>query len=100
MPYCGDCFHLDVCKTAGSCDGRVQKCKHFASKKIVTNEDRFRVGSLEEIADAVYAAADGMWCQNLPECAATLDAAECIQDSKCLACIRKWLQEKADGAEV
>lgn len=32
MAYCGKCLHLDVCKTADSCDGHVPKCKHFMDK--------------------------------------------------------------------
>lgn len=32
MAYCGKCLHLDVCKTADSCDGHVPKCKHFLDK--------------------------------------------------------------------
>ena len=32
MAYCGKCLHLDVCKTADSCDGHVPKCKHFLQK--------------------------------------------------------------------
>ena len=96
MAYCGDCLHLDVCKTADSCDGHVPRCKHFASKKIVTNLDRFRVGSLEEVAKAVYCAADGLWCRNLPECGALLDAEQCIAEGKCLECVKSWLQEPVE----
>ena len=33
MAYCGKCLHLDVCKTADSCDGHVPKCKHFMDKE-------------------------------------------------------------------
>lgn len=36
MAYCGDCFHLDVCKTADSCDGRVPRCRHFADKTAIS----------------------------------------------------------------
>ena len=32
MAYCGKCLHLDVCKTADSCDGHVPRCKHFLDK--------------------------------------------------------------------
>lgn len=32
MAYCGNCIHLDVCKTADSCDGHVPRCKHFIDK--------------------------------------------------------------------
>ena len=33
MQDCGKCLHLDVCKTADSCDGHVPKCKHFMDKE-------------------------------------------------------------------
>lgn len=36
MPYCGDCFHLDVCKTADACCGSVPRCKHFADKTAIS----------------------------------------------------------------
>ena len=32
MADCGKCLHLDVCKTAETCDGRVPRCKHFMDK--------------------------------------------------------------------
>lgn len=32
MAYCGKCLHLDVCKTAETCDGHVPGCKHFMDK--------------------------------------------------------------------
>lgn len=32
MAYCGKCLHLDVCKTAETCDGHVPRCKHFMDK--------------------------------------------------------------------
>ena len=32
MAYCGKCLHLDVCKTAETCDGHVPNCKHFLQK--------------------------------------------------------------------
>lgn len=32
MAYCRKCLHLDVCKTAETCDGHVPRCKHFMDK--------------------------------------------------------------------
>ena len=32
MADCGKCLHLDVCKTAETCDGHVPRCKHFMDK--------------------------------------------------------------------
>ena len=31
--HCGKCLHLDVCKTADSCDGHVPRCKYFLDKE-------------------------------------------------------------------
>ena len=36
MAYCGKCLHLDVCKTADTCDGHVPNCKHFMDKTAVS----------------------------------------------------------------
>ena len=36
MAYCGKCLHLDVCKTAETCDGHVPRCKHFMDKTAVS----------------------------------------------------------------
>lgn len=36
MACCGKCFHLDVCKTADSCDGHVPRCRHFADKTAIS----------------------------------------------------------------
>ena len=32
MAKCNECLHLDVCKTADSCDGCVPRCKHFLNR--------------------------------------------------------------------
>lgn len=36
MAYCGDCFHLDVCKTAETCCGSVPRCRHFSDKTAIS----------------------------------------------------------------
>ena len=36
MAICGKCIHLDVCKTADSCDGHVPRCKHFMDKTAIS----------------------------------------------------------------
>ena len=83
MAYCGKCLHLDVCKTADSCDGHVPGCKHFLQKgtlipvtcklgekgcygdgkcrykkdcenKVITHADQLRAMSDEQLADAFY----------------------------------------------
>ncbi len=32
MPECKNCIHIEVCKSADSCDGRVPGCRHFETK--------------------------------------------------------------------
>ena len=93
MAYCGDCIHLDVCKSADACDGRVPKCKHFKSKRIATRADQFRVMSDEQLAAALYFNADCVWCRNEQKCGKRLDAGEHIETGECIACVLKWLQE-------
>ena len=36
MAICGKCIHLDVCKTAETCDGHVPRCKHFMDKTAIS----------------------------------------------------------------
>ena len=84
MAYCGDCIHLDVCKTADSCCGSVPRCKHFLSKK---------TGAVDvvEVADG-YSAGDvcfyGFHPENkslaLVEIVRVLDDARCVAEVKFL----------------
>ena len=67
MAYCGKCLHLDVCKTADSCDGHVPRCKHFMDKTIIsqmpgeprTRRDQLRAMSDEELAKFLLDADQG-----------------------------------------
>ena len=54
MAYCGDCFHLDVCKTADSCDGRVPRCRYFADKTAISQA----LGKQEKKGPVVISSAD------------------------------------------
>lgn len=36
VKHCGKCLHLDVCKTAETCDGHVPRCKHFMDKTAIS----------------------------------------------------------------
>ncbi len=62
----------------------------------MTNADRIRAMSDEELADILYKQTDldGQIksCQNLPECAELLDTEEGIPEHKCKDCLLKWLQ--------
>ena len=64
----------EICRT---CNG--------SGKKQRTNADRIRAMSDEELADVV---ANGVGC--------VLKAPHCIDDD-CTPCIRKWLQQPAEG---
>lgn len=33
MADCKNCIHIEVCKSADSCDGRVPGCRHFEPKQ-------------------------------------------------------------------
>lgn len=37
--HCGKCLHLDVCKTAETCDGHVPRCKYFINKNSVMRQE-------------------------------------------------------------
>lgn len=101
MAYYGKCLHLDVCKTAETCDGHVPRCKHFMDKtaisqtlaKPATRADQLRAMTDEELAAALYDNANCVWCGNLAECGEKMDANDPIEDAKCLACLLAWLQQ-------
>ena len=126
MAYCGKCLHLDVCKTADSCDGHVPRCKHFLQKgtlipvtcklgekgcygdgkcrykkdcenKVITHADQIRAMSDEELAKALYENAECKWCRNEPACGEMLDSEKQIEDSKCIGCVLAWLKQPVEG---
>lgn len=51
MAYCGKCIHLDVCKTADSCDGHVPQCKHFMDKTSIRKRERVYAAAREAFGD-------------------------------------------------
>ena len=124
MAYCGKCMHLDVCKTADTCDGHVPNCKHFLQKgtlipatcklgekgcygdgkcrykkacenKVITHADQIRAMTDEQLAIALHENAECKWCRNEPECGEMLDAEKPIEDSKCISCVLNWLKQPA-----
>lgn len=65
----------------------------------MTNADRIRAMSDEELAKTMYAC-NSMeekipFCQNLPECDSLLETEEGIPEDKCIGCLLKWLQQPA-----
>ena len=105
MAYCGKCLHLDVCKTADSCDGHVPRCKHFMDKSTIsqtigkpaTRADQLRAMSDIQLAIAMYDSADCVWCRNLAECRAMMDAEQTITKDKCVGCVLTWLRQPVEG---
>lgn len=50
MADCKNCIHIEVCKSADSCDGRVPGCRHFEPK---TKHGRW-VWDVESHGDPMY----------------------------------------------
>lgn len=69
-----------VCRT---CNG--------SGKKPMTNADRIRAMSDEELADFMNKEHD--YCNNWPKCMEMLDTDELIPDNWCKGCLIKWLQK-------
>lgn len=118
MAYCGKCLHLDVCKTAETCDGHVPRCKHFVDKngmalascklgakgcftdgkcrykkdcenKVITRADQLRAMTYEQLAPVIFAFKLGF----APWCD---HHCENEGDDGCENCILKWLQSPAE----
>lgn len=96
------------------CDRCVADCRHQkgpneivvecgAFKPPMTNADRFRAMSDEELADLFSRFAEGddtlCYCRNLPECDADLAADRLIPLERCQECLLYWLQQPAEGGE-
>ena len=67
----------------------------------MTNADRFRAMSVEELATMLNRFAVGEnaphYCRNLPECDADMEADRLIPLERCQACLLYWLQQPAEG---
>ena len=69
-------------------------------RKVVTNADRIRAMSDDELVDFLMQFADLdcriSFCLNLPECEKLLDTEDGIPSSMCKKCLLKWLQQPAE----
>lgn len=70
------------------------------SQKKMTNADRIRAMSDEQLANIMIQLADldsriG-YCQELPKCEVLLDTEEGIPASMCEQCMLQWLQKSAE----
>ena len=71
-------------------------CGHKRSMPM-TNADRIRAMSDEELAQLIYNA-DGLgWCSDRPECAELLEMPGGIPEEKCLGCLMAWLRQPAEA---
>ena len=74
------------------------KChySHDCENKVLTNADRIRAMSDEELAKLLYCSDSLGWCHNLPECANMLDTDDGVPEEKCMACLAVWLKQPAE----
>lgn len=92
---------MSICDTC-----RVDKCFHRspyttgcsrykAKQKTMTNADRIRAMSDEELA-SYWAEHYDEFCPNKPECGAILDTENSIPDGWCAACVLEWLRKPVE----
>lgn len=73
------------------------KCKKPCNTIIpITNADRIRSMTDEELARALYDGFDIEYCTNDPACGAMLDEPGGVPEERCIACALKWLQQPAE----
>ena len=91
---CKDCKH-----DKGKCVGvsRAGSHRYCFEQKAMTNADRIRAMTDEELMDMLYCADSLGWCKNLPECYRLLDTEDGVPEEKCKACLAKWLQKPAEA---
>lgn len=96
------------------CDRCAADCRHERApyevvvecgmyKPPMSNADRFRAMSDEELATMLNRFAEGesapRYCRNLPECDADMEADRLIPLERCQECLLYWLQQPAEGGE-
>lgn len=62
----------------------------------MTNADRIRAMSDEELAKMLYDLNDMLWCRELPECIDIVDADGENPTENCIGCALAWLQQPAE----
>lgn len=89
--------HFEKCKYAESCGYEFCPCEECIDfeAKVMTNADRIRAMSDEELARALYNGIEAHFCKNLPECEKMLDSDEEIPEEKCIGCALAWLRSIA-----
>lgn len=88
------------CNNAGT-TARISWCPQYKPGRILSNADRIRAMSDEELATMLNRLADGedapRYCRNLPECDEDMEADNLIPLERCQACLLHWLQQPAEG---
>lgn len=64
----------------------------------ITNADRLRSMTDEELARVLYNGIDAEYCSNDPTCGAMLDESGGVPEERCIACALKWLRQPAGEA--
>lgn len=96
------------CPYHRQCDGAAEyaegsACDNFNQKILeqpMTNADRIRAMSDEEMAKRITLLAEGEttihYCRNLPECDVSLERDELIPLERCEQCVLHWLRQPAE----
>lgn len=95
---CEGCKKYGDCKASGHL---VWPCGAYRPV-IITNADRIRAMSDEELAEFISKldTYDGSsFCRSLPQCEADVDADVLIPSERCSECLLYWLQQPAGGAD-
>ena len=63
----------------------------------MTNADRIRAMTDEELAKILYYGFDYRYCSNDPACFALLDTEGGVPEEKCIGCALRWLKQPWEG---
>ena len=90
---CGNCV---IQRRAALCNACMDYCYHVP----MSNADRIRSMSDEELAELLYSIQDledkVKFCKNKIECDNILDSGKDIPDNMCKQCLVNWLQSEVE----
>lgn len=87
---CTMCRNKGYCIICDSCIHEPERKDNFEP---LTNGDRIRAMSDEELVEMLYNGVDAEYCRNAPECGEMLDADDGIPEEKCKGCLLNWLRQ-------
>lgn len=87
----------DLLRIRGFGNWCLREVRHKVPTPAMTNVDRIRAMSDEELAAYWASNCDG-FCRNRPECSEALDKDGVIPDEWCVACALAWLRQPAEDA--